>query len=215
MSKVERANASDAEALSRLIFASGPENLVGVFTGHQTELSEQQKVQSCIAYLKASLLLADGQFGFKNQYIIRQSDDMAGCVSFWQHPLSDSFSQATLDSLLTHFGGLESAMILQNSQHLSSLVVAPKGHQLTIGHLCVSSKYQRQGVAHRLLQHCEEKAQLLGKEQLILDVSIQNQRAISLYSKFGFKTITETQPSESAKQLGLPGHVHMHKTLNL
>jgi len=64
MSKVERANSSDAAALSLLIFASGPENLVGVFTGDQTELSEQQKVQSCIAYLKASLLLADGQFGF-------------------------------------------------------------------------------------------------------------------------------------------------------
>lgn len=214
MNRVVVAKASDANALAPLIFASGPENLTGIFVGHNLALSQRQKKQTCIDYLSTSLGLADGQFGYQNQFVIRKSEGVVGCVSYWCHPLSESFSKATLDGLLAFFGGLDSALILQNSQCLSSLVVAPNQRQLAIGHLCVAPKFHRQGLAKTLLDHCEQQARLLGKDQLILDVAINNHAAISLYTRFGFYKVAESQPSEEGQKLGLLGHIHMQKPLN-
>lgn len=214
MSQVDVATASDASTLAPLIFASGPENLTGIFVGHNQAISQRQKVQTCIDYLSTSLGLADGQFGFKNQFVIRNAEEVVGCVSYWCHPLSESFSKTTLDGLLAFFGGIDSALILHNSQCLSSLVVAPNHTQLAIGHLCVAFKFHRQGVAKALLDYCEQQARLLGKEQLILDVAMNNHAAISLYTGFGFHKVAESQPCEEGKKLGLLGHIHMQKPLN-
>lgn len=51
------------------------------------------------------------------------------------------------------------------------------------------SDYKRQGIASRLLNECERVAALRSVNKIVLDVRVSNISAISLYEKFGYKTI--------------------------
>jgi ribosomal protein S18 acetylase RimI-like enzyme len=212
--RVEQADPSDARWLAELIYLSGPENLQGVFSGHHADLTATVRKKICIDYLCHAVGVASCQFGFQQQFVIRYQRRPVGCVSYWQYPLSDNFKKATLTSLVTHFSGLECANILQNSQHLASLVTVPTQQQLSIGHLAVALDMRRQGIAKTLLSFCQQQAKKLGKSELILDLAANNRTALTLYQGFGFEQVGISKPNDTGVQLGLASHIHMRKNLD-
>lgn len=210
---ITRAQASHYQTLAKLLFLSGPDNLMSLLTGHHTALSLSEKQKICLDFLETALQIPEGQFGFLNQTVAIQDGLLCGCVSYWQAPITDLFKQQTLASLIVHFGPLETAAILNNSEDLSYLVKAPTFHDLCIGHLAVEPSSRRQGIATGLLEHCSETATKLGKTKLVLDVMAENQAAIQAYVKFGFVQKSTSHPSEKGTNLGFLPHVHMQKTL--
>ncbi|MEP4890812.1 MAG: GNAT family N-acetyltransferase [Aliiglaciecola sp.] len=210
---ITQAKASHCQSLAKLLFSSGPDNLISLLTGHQSPLTLPQKQKICIEFLETALQLAEGQFGYLNQQVAIKNGAVCGCVSYWQAPISDLFKQQTLASLVTHFGITETAAILNNSEALSTLVRAPSANELSIGHLAVEPINRRQGVATCLLDYCSEAAIKLGKSTLVLDVMEDNQSAIQTYLNFGFVQKSKSQPSEKGKKIGFLPHIHMQKSL--
>ncbi|GAC16303.1 GNAT family N-acetyltransferase [Aliiglaciecola lipolytica] len=208
-----RATAQDHQALAELLFSSGPDNLISLLTGHHSHLNVAEKKQICLDFLKTALQLPDGQFGFENQHVLLQNGELCGCISYWKAPIPEYFKQQTLASLVVHFGALETAAILNNSEALSQLVQSPSESDLCIGHLAVSPLHRRQGIAHRLLTYCELQAKNLGKTRLILDVMEDNQAAQKTYIKFGFQPCFLSRPSEEGVKVGFLPHIHMQKNL--
>ncbi len=57
-----------------------------------------------------------------------------------------------------------------------------------IHRLCVSAKFQNQGIAKETLRHIEAVLKLRGTESIRLDVFTENPYALRLYQNFGYKT---------------------------
>ena len=77
-----------------------------------------------------------------------------------------------------------------------------------ITNFVVAKKFQRQGIALKLLQSCLEKLSAENVEQVFLEVRESNQSAIQLYQKSGFIKIGTrknyyAQPKENALMMQL------------
>lgn len=209
-----RGTEDDADALARLIYQSGPANIEGVFCHEICDRDPPEKHVYCIDYIRQALLFPEGQFGYRNQYVIRDENLTIACVSFWTCVLSESFKQATLSNLLAHFGAVKCATIIKNSELLSELVRRPSVDELSIGHLSVDPKFQRQGLATTLLAYCQQQAKLLGKSSLILDLAADNTDALATYRSFGFSEVGMSEPGPAATRAGMVAHIHMVKKLH-
>ncbi|SNS99006.1 Acetyltransferase (GNAT) family protein [Anaerovirgula multivorans] len=63
------------------------------------------------------------------------------------------------------------------------------GKQLVIHRLCVSPKYQGQGIARLLMVYAEQHGKELGYKSIRLDVFTDNHRACNFYEKLGYKSV--------------------------
>lgn len=73
--------------------------------------------------------------------------------------------------------------------------------------IAVDSYFRKQGIATKLLNHCEQLAKKRGVCKIILDVRISNNSAIKLYEKSGYNKICErknfySHPTENAFTMG-------------
>ena len=59
--------------------------------------------------------------------------------------------------------------------------------QLNIDAICVDEKYRGKGIGTKLLEGIKEVAKLKGCTDLYLTVNRENENAIKVYEKFGFK----------------------------
>ncbi len=61
--------------------------------------------------------------------------------------------------------------------------------ELHITNIAVDKKYQRQGIARMMMQKLEETAKTKGCLYAYLEVRVNNEAAINLYKKFGYKIL--------------------------
>ncbi len=66
----------------------------------------------------------------------------------------------------------------------------PNSSPLPILGICVRDAYQGNGIGKNLMRRIIEEAKEQGKQGLLLTVLGENKRAINLYRKFNFKTIS-------------------------
>lgn len=59
--------------------------------------------------------------------------------------------------------------------------------QLNIDNICVDERYREKGIGTKILESIKEIAKLKGCTDLYLTVNQENENAIKVYEKFGFK----------------------------
>jgi len=82
-----------------------------------------------------------------------------------------------------------------------------------IAHLGVDEHFRRQGIAQVLLAKAEEDARDLNLSKLVLDVEMNNDKAIALYRKSGFEQVNTVYYGKKADKFKSPGYYKMSKTL--
>ena len=100
------------------------------------------------------------------------------------------FFDVDLVKLFSSFNPIRATKILLNLSLLSSgfgTYEFPKSQQLMIDTLAVDRAYRGQGIGTLLLARAEAKARTTGKRVLTLDVISDNEGAIRLYERAGFK----------------------------
>ena len=105
------------------------------------------------------------------------------------------FFDIELGSVFSSFNPIRATRILLNLGLLSSGSgndEITKGQQLMIDTLAVDHAFRGHGIGTLLLAHAEAKARTMGKQALTLSVISNNEGAIQLYKRVGFKK-TRTQ----------------------
>jgi len=82
-----------------------------------------------------------------------------------------------------------------------------------IAHLAVAEEFRRQGVAQALLEKAAQDARAANYNKLVLEVEVENYRAIALYRKTGFETIKTYLFENPAASITSPGFHKMVKVL--
>lgn len=205
---IETANQSHSQALLELVFSSGPRTLAAMLGG------SAQGADTALKFLSSAISQPYGQFGYRHHTVIvdsNQSVVAAGCC--WGQTPKPGFRQATMDSLIGHFGMLETMAVIERSLQVAKIIPGPQSDELCLGHIAVIQAFRRKGLASMLLEHFEAVAYKQAKAALVLDVEASNSNALSLYRDYGFTEVGYTEPDEQGQAIGLTAHWHMRKAL--
>lgn len=203
--KIRRAQQQDVSIAADLILSSGPSSLNAMFN-----VSDEHTARG---FIYNAFQRVQGQFGHCNHLVLEIENAVVAVASCWTSHISKEFRSATLQSLVEYFGVDITNKILVRSQYLAEVIPAPQANELGIGHIATVPEQSRQGVATTLLEHFVDFGKKIGKEKLVLDVEQTNDKAIALYTKFGFEKSALTSPGQKGAAIGLTSHWHMYKLL--
>ncbi|MCG5530992.1 ribosomal protein S18-alanine N-acetyltransferase [Halorhodospira halochloris] len=112
--------------------------------------------------------------------------DLEAVLSIERHAYRYPWSEMIFrDCLRVGYG----CFVHEVDQIVGHLVVSCAAGEAHILNICIAPPWQRQGIAHHLLNVAVERAQLLAAQMLFLEVRPSNVPACRLYQQFGFNEV--------------------------
>ena len=198
---IRQAQSLDAQIAGELIFSSATK-LLGLMFNVDEE-------HSALGFLKTTLCQHDGQFGYRNHWVLEKNAQVVAIASAWHCEHSAKFHKATLQSIADYYGPPHALEIIRRCQVLQNIFPAPQKSELCIGHFAVTAFYQRQGLGTHLIAHMHKLAINKGKKTLTLDVELANQAAHLFYQRLGFRTTKQQVLSQQLSDSGIGPYSHM------
>ena len=115
---LRRAQNKDANVAGQLILSSAVNTLP-----HMFDVCEEHH---SLGFIQYAFTLADGQYGYANHWVIEVEGQVVAIVSAWHTELANNFHQATLQSIASYYGFIDSLDVIQRSQLLKSIIPPPK-----------------------------------------------------------------------------------------
>lgn len=190
--------ASDSGVLAELICSSAPILLPYLFGNYA----------NVIEFISQAGRLSDGQYSARRHHVATDDDKPFACITLWDDGLPASFHTLTLSSLHDFLSKEQIFHIVAVNERISEVFQPPMHNQLCIGHVAVDRQYQGQGYGRRLIDYAVSQARTRNKDQIILDVDANNERAITFYLSAGF-TLSSTSDFAPTKQ----SFMRLHYTL--
>ena len=206
MLEISQATPELADQAANLIVTSGISSLKAMF-----EIEPDLKVEPFIRFAFAQ---QEGQFSFVHHVVAHWQGEFAGIASCWTDSVTEACREATIQTLVSHFGIARVPLIIERNLLLQSVIPPPSPEGLGVGHIAVRPEFQRKGVASGLLNHMNGMARTQGKRYLELDVECTNLSAIKLYQKCGFSITMTSKPGAKAKRAGFTAHHHMRRAID-
>ncbi|MGH2724762.1 MAG: GNAT family N-acetyltransferase [Actinomycetota bacterium] len=101
--------------------------------------------------------------------------------------------------------------LVRRGRILDRLMPAPPGDALYVSVLSVSAEQRRRGVATALLERAVAGAERLGMG-VCLDVGLENEGAIALYERLGFRQVSVRETTEIERRLiPTPGSARLER----
>ena len=106
-------------------------------------------------------------------------------------PIDDEYLDHPKEKILDKGGAIFLARA--NCDIIGTASIVPYGDTAAeICKLCVSEKWQGQGIGLLLMKKCIEEARNIGAKKILLFSNHKLEKALKIYSKLGFKLITDT-----------------------
>ena len=190
---LRRGCADDASQLSALIFASAPILLPYLFSGEQAarDYLAYAVTQENGQYSASSHCVAVGKLDCVTQTTDTFNEQVLGCITMWSHNMDEAFHAATLKSITEHLSLTQVKHLLNTNPKLVEVFAPPLVHELCLGHIAVHADAQGLGIGKKLIAYAIREAKIQQKQQLVLDVDINNHNAISFYEGCGFSVLYE------------------------
>jgi ribosomal protein S18 acetylase RimI-like enzyme len=102
--------------------------------------------------------------------------------------------------------------MLKRSYPLQSITAAGP-EEYFLAHLAVLPEYEGRGLGRQLLQHAEQRALAAGLRKITLTVDADNDGAMSLYARAGFRVTSSANLEPLRRKFGYNGYHHMEKLL--
>jgi len=169
---IRKGKPKDAQDFSQLILFTGPILLLYLFGSNVRNI-----MRNLFQHTK-------NYFSFEHSYFIELNDKIAGMALVYDYKqkkqeslrmglLLLKYLKWSFFTRITYLLKLEYGEIRKSECYLSNIAVYPEFRGL--------------GLGRKLLEVIEEEARKTGNKRIVLDVEIDNKKAISLYESFGYK----------------------------
>jgi ribosomal protein S18 acetylase RimI-like enzyme len=151
---------------------------------------------------------------FSHEYAVVAtcSGEVRGLLIGYGVPFMNSLELPTAFCMLRAFGALRYAGFLVRALPLTGVKEAEEDEYF-IAHVAVLPAFQGNGLGTRMLIHAEEAAREAGFRKLSMTVDVENQRALALYMRTGFKLIQTIEVPALRRRLGFEGIHRLRKIL--
>ncbi len=196
------ARPEDAPAAVPLLYSSGPAAMEYVL-GREASRSPMQ-------FMEYAFRDGAGETGYRNHTVVTHAGQIVGAGACFSGENAFPFLISAIRQLLTFYGPLRGIAVIRRGLEFEHLVKPPSRSMHYIGHLGVPEIWQGRGVGRRMIEHFLEIGRRRNRSKAVLDVSVENPRALALYEQIGFRTTEElisTLP-------GVPDHRRMELSLS-
>ncbi|MCA9076318.1 MAG: GNAT family N-acetyltransferase [Planctomycetaceae bacterium] len=187
----------DAPVAVPLIYSSGPAVLEYAFT--------LTKSRSALGFLEYGFRDGAGEIGYRNHIAAVHDGQVVGVGACFSGDSSFRFLLSGIRQVWSHYGVLRSPAIIRRALKMESLIKPPDGTMHYIGHLGVPREWRGRGIGRQLVEHFLDIGRHANRPVAVLDVSVENERAQSLYEHIGFRVTEELQSTLP----GVPDHRRM------
>ncbi|MBI1320393.1 MAG: GNAT family N-acetyltransferase [Candidatus Hydrogenedens sp.] len=192
----------DADALTPLVYASGPDTFNYVFTAPRRRVDAQR-------FLRGTLRQQPGEFGYGVHTVgVADGRVVAGGTGF-DAPMLANAMVVNLRQIVSAFGIAASVGVIRRGLAVEHLMPPPKGDQWYIAHLGVLPEMRSHGFGAQLVQELLAQGRARGRKVATLDCSLENPRAQALYERLGFSVISEVKANLRNAHGHVPGFRRM------
>ena len=198
------ATPEDSDDAAKLIFMTGP----GIFR----YLFYPQDDKVC-SVLKCLFEFEKNEFSYLNVTIAEIQSKICGLIQCVDRTARRQNHRAMGRKMIRAMGLFPALIRMPRSIQFERLFPDIAADTLYIGHLAAFETFRGQGIAGRMLSFAEQQAKQKRLSKLALDVEIDNRLAISVYQRYGFKTVQKIESSKFEAHFGFPGTYRMEKAI--
>jgi ribosomal protein S18 acetylase RimI-like enzyme len=151
-------------------------------------------------------------FSYEISTVAAVSGDVRGLLIGLAVPFMNSLELATAYRLCRTLGILGYLGFLARARPLSTVKEAEEDEYF-IAHVAVLPAFQGMGLGTRMLSHAEHAAREAGYRKASMTVDVENQRALGLYLRTGFKVVETISVPTLQKRIGFEGIHRLRKVL--
>ena len=141
--------------------------------------------------IKNIIRIGGNSLGHENVYLVLEGDEIQGLTIFYKGKQTNKKIESDKFSEALDFLGIVRMYIMEKLLINRLLTKDVEEYELYVSNISVDKKSRGKGVGKFLIKNIIEKAQSKGCKSIVLDVSKENEIALSLYKKFGFKIVKE------------------------
>ncbi|BDA79874.1 hypothetical protein LPTSP3_g28040 [Leptospira kobayashii] len=185
----------DVEGAVPLIYSSGPKAWSFVF---------QEGATSPFDFLQKSFVERGNTISYSNHFVATQGDSVVGSLIVYKQPVFLLLTVGTAIRILSIYGS-KALRVITRGLKAEAMIQPPKSDCLYLGHIAVSESERKKGIAKEMMRYAISANPK--SKKISLDVSVENEPAISLYKSLGFQVIaTRNLPGASGI---VPDHHYM------
>lgn len=196
---IRKATPSDLDSIVPLIYSSGPKAWSFVF---------QEGKKTAIDFLNTSYVHRGNTVSYSNHFVAEIEGRVVGSILSYTQPSFLALTLGTAFRILSVYG-IRAPKVMARGLKTETIIQPPKSGCLYLGHIAVLESERNKGIAKKLIEYIINKETKY--KTVSLDVSAENQPAISLYQKLGFQIKVTRHP------LGwegiIPSHHYMEKQI--
>jgi ribosomal protein S18 acetylase RimI-like enzyme len=162
--------------------------------------------------LKQWFVESGNRFSFQCCTIAESDGIAAGLLLAFPGSKLDSLQLGCIRRLFSIYGLFGGLKMIWINNSLAGKKEAEDDEYL-VAHLGVDEHFRRQGIAQSLLEKAEQDARDLRISKLVLDVEMNNDKAIALYQKSGFEKVDEVYYGDKAIKYKSPGYFKMSRNI--
>jgi ribosomal protein S18 acetylase RimI-like enzyme len=123
-------------------------------------------------------------FSFENSYFVKVDGDIAGMALVFGSRLKKEEEPRTIGLLAKY---MEGSSFMEPPDPRTKEYTAQIGKRdYYISNIGIFPKFRCMGCGTKLLERVEKEAKKIGSERMVLDVEVDNERAIKLYERLGY-----------------------------
>lgn len=148
------------------------------------------------------------RFGYENSKIAEVDQELAGLALSFEGSRLPALEVGCVRELFDIYGIGGAFRMVWRHKTLAGAREAEK-EEFLLAHLAVDARFRKMGVAQALIESTRQKARDAGCQRLVLEVEIDNQHAINLYQKNGFKITGKVLFNQKNQKFNCPGYYKM------
>ncbi|MGE8720718.1 N-acetyltransferase family protein [Leptospira terpstrae] len=196
---IRKATPSDLDSIVPLIYSSGPIAWSFVF---------QEGKKTAIDFLNTAYVHRGNTVSYTNHFVAEIEGRVVGSILSYTQPSFFALTLGTAFRILSVYG-VHAPKVMARGLKTETIIQPPKSSCLYLGHIAVLESERNKGIAKKLIEYMINKETKF--KTVSLDVSAENQPAISIYQKLGFQIKVTRHP------LGwegiIPSHHYMEKQI--
>ncbi len=182
----------DVEGAVPLIYSSGPKAWSFVF---------QEGTTGPFDFLRNAFVKRGNTISYSNHFVATKGDMVVGSLIVYKQPVFLLLTVGTAFRILSTYG-TRAFKVIGRGLKVEAMIQPPKSDCLYLGHIAVSESERKKGIAKEIMRYAVSANP--ASKKISLDVSVENESAISLYKSLGFQVVvTRSLP-------GSPGIVPDH-----
>ncbi len=180
--EIRQAKQNDTGAIAEMIYSSGADIYDFIY---------QTNDKSALDYINYEFKSGRGFAGYKNVTVAVENNEVIATGCFYDGNVYNKLVIGSALNMISFYGLINFIAVLKRSLHAISVMKQPRKNELYLSNFGVSEKYRSRGIGSAVVQKKITEAKTAHYKKFILDVSVNNPKAETLYKRMGMNVTKE------------------------